>query len=72
MPMDKKKAMKAMDLMIVLGGKPKQDGMKQEDKGESMDKMDHSSCNCPCCGKACAYCNEQESDTEDSYEDSEE
>lgn len=69
MPMDKKNGVKAMDLMIVLGGKPKHEGMKEDMKGES---MDHSDCKCPCCGKSCAYCNEQESDTEDYSENEEE
>jgi hypothetical protein len=62
--MDKKKKMKALDLMIVLKneGEGKKDG----------EKMDHSDCKCPCCGKECAYCNESENESsEEEYKDEE-
>jgi hypothetical protein len=63
--MDKKKKMKALDLMIVL----KKDDKAMEDGMDNKEEMDHSDCKCPCCGKQCAYCSEEDSEE---YEDSEE
>lgn len=60
---DKADKKKALDLMIVLGGKPKKD---EEYEGKEYGK--HKGCKCPCCGMPCKKC--KEGHDEDSYEDS--
>lgn len=46
--MDKKDKMKALDLMIVLGGKPK--GGKDYEEEDDME-MGEKMCKCPGCGE---------------------
>jgi hypothetical protein len=54
---DKEAKKKALDIMIVMGGKPKEEE-SYEDKKE---------CACPCCGMPCKKCAKMHS--EDSYEE---
>jgi hypothetical protein len=60
---DREAKKKALDIMIVMGGKPKGDE-SYEDKKE---------CECPCCGMPCVKCEDMHSeDKSDSYEKDEE
>jgi hypothetical protein len=66
MPMDmneKNTKKKALDLMIVIGGKPGKD--KKGEESEDMESKDHSGCKCPCCGAPCAECSDDERESED-------
>lgn len=69
MPMDKSEKetkKKALDLMIVLGGKPK--GGPSEDDSYGKSSM-NKGCKCSCCGKPCEYCMKE--DKEEDYEEEE-
>jgi hypothetical protein len=68
MPMDKKDKKKALDLMIVIGGKPGKGKMGEDDEMES---KNHKGCKCPCCGAPCEDCmdEEHEDDMEESEKD---
>lgn len=62
---DKKEKMKALDLMIVVGG-PKKGKPEDEDM---MGK--HKGCKCPCCGAPCEECAMGEHESEDSMSEDE-
>jgi hypothetical protein len=48
--MDKQDKMKALDLMIVLGGKPKKEKGYGDMENDDME-MDEKTCTCPKCGE---------------------
>jgi hypothetical protein len=60
---DKKEKMKALDLMIVLGGK------KDKPEGEEEMQDKHKGCKCPCCGAPCQDCMEGKHESEDEESD---
>jgi len=69
MPMDmneKNTKKKALDLMIVIGGKPGKGKMgKESEEMDSEEMTDHSGCKCPCCGAPCSDCSDNEHESED-------
>lgn len=72
MPMDmndKNAKKKALDLMIVIGGKPGKGKMDSDKEDyESGDMKDHSGCKCPCCGEPCEYCSDNEHESDEDAE----
>jgi len=71
MPMNKSEKdtkKKALDLMIVLGGKPKA-GSEDKEYSEK-EEGGEDECKCSCCGMPCPNCAEEgEDDSEDMDED---
>ena len=68
---DREAKKKALDIMIVMGGKPKDDSY-DKDSYEDKEEGSHE-CKCSCCGMPCPKCSkENEDDSKDSEDDSEE
>lgn len=69
---DREAKKKALDIMIVMGGKPKDDSY-DKDSYEDKEEGSHDKCKCSCCGMPCPKCSKENEDDseEESDEDSE-